>query len=174
MIPAEQAGLVPGAPGLRRRLACFVYEGILLFGVVMTTGLLYGWLTEQRHALVGTQGLRAVLFVVIGAYFVWFWSRGGQTLAMKTWRIRVVTASNQPLTMTRALCRYLASWLWFLPALVGVGIAGLKGSVPLAASLLAGVLLYGLLAWLHPSRQYPHDVLCGTRLIHWDGPARTR
>ncbi|MBC7939239.1 MAG: RDD family protein, partial [Chitinophagaceae bacterium] len=77
------------APGLMRRLACFVYEGVLLFGVVMLAGLLYGVLTDQRHALVGSTGLQVFVFLVLGLYFVWFWSRHGQTLAMRTWHLRV-------------------------------------------------------------------------------------
>jgi uncharacterized RDD family membrane protein YckC len=78
------AGLA--APGLRRRLACFVYEGVLLFGVVMVAGLVYGIATGQRHALVGTTGLQVFTFVVLGCYFVFLWSRSGQTLAMQTWQ----------------------------------------------------------------------------------------
>lgn len=71
------------APGLWRRMACFIYEGVLLFGVVMIAGYLYSTLTQQRHALQGQVGLRSFLFLVLGIYFVWFWSHGGQTVAMK-------------------------------------------------------------------------------------------
>ncbi|MDE2397186.1 MAG: RDD family protein, partial [Burkholderiales bacterium] len=85
--PAEGAGVLE-TPGLGRRLACFVYEGLLLFGVVMVAGLVYGVAIGQRDPQVGHSGLQALLFAVIGAYFIWFWSRSGQTLAMKTWRIR--------------------------------------------------------------------------------------
>jgi hypothetical protein len=69
-----RGALAPGAaPSLRRRMACFVYEGVLLFGVVMCAGLVYSSLTQQRHALVGLHGLQVVVFVVLGLYFVWFW-----------------------------------------------------------------------------------------------------
>ena len=71
------------APGLWRRMACFIYEGVLLFGVVMIAGYLFSTLTQQRNALNGRHGLQAFLFIVLGIYFVWFWSRGGQTVAMK-------------------------------------------------------------------------------------------
>ena len=40
-------------PRLFRRLAAFVYEGVLLFGVTMAAGYVYGVLTQQRHALQG-------------------------------------------------------------------------------------------------------------------------
>lgn len=159
-------------PGLWRRLACFVYEGVLLFGVVMVAGLIYGVVTQQRHALVGAFGLRVFLFVVLGAYFVWFWSRSGQTLAMQTWHIRLVTHSGQPLTRLRALCRYLLAWLWFVPALAAVELAGLQGALPAFVAITAGVLGYAALTRLHPDRQYWHDAACGTRLVAWKPPPR--
>ena len=165
----------PGAlatPGLARRLACFVYEGVLLFGVVMAAGLVYGVATQQRHALVGAFGLRVFLFLVLGAYFVWFWTRSGQTLAMQTWRIRLVTRDGRPVTRLRALCRYLLAWLWFAPALVALELAGLQGALPAFGALVAGALAYGALAWLHPDRQYWHDAACGTRLVTWTPPPR--
>lgn len=155
------------APALLRRLACFLYEGVLLFGVVMAAGLVYGVVTQQRHALRGHHGLQLFLFIVLGAYFVWFWSRSGQTLAMQTWRIRLLTAQGQPVTKLRALCRYLLAWLWFLPALATVHFAGLKSGAAIFTALLAGVLTYAWLSRLHPQRQYWHDAVCGTRLVNW-------
>ena len=71
-------------------MACFLYEGVLLFGVVMIAGYLFSSLTQQRNALVGRHGLQAFLFIVLGIYFVWFWSHGGQTVAMRAWHIRLV------------------------------------------------------------------------------------
>ena len=65
------------APGLARRMAAFVYEGVLLFGVVFVAGFVYATLTRQSHALRGRWGLLWLLFMVMAAYFVTFWSRGG-------------------------------------------------------------------------------------------------
>lgn len=160
------------APRMRRRMACFVYEGVLLFGVVMVAGLFYGIVTRQTHALIGTTGLRASMFVVLAAYFVYFWTRSGQTLAMQTWQIRLVTPDGRPVRPLRALCRYLLAWLWFLPALAAVSFSGLKGGWPVTGAIAAGVLVYAALAWLHPQRQFLHDALCGTRLISWKAPTR--
>ena len=115
------------APGLARRLAAFVYEGVLLFGVVMIAGLVYSGLTQQRHALQGRIGLMLFLFVVLGVYFSWFWSRGGQTVAMKAWHIRLLSANGSPVSRARAAARYVLSWLWFLPATAAVYSAGLHG-----------------------------------------------
>lgn len=157
---------LPGrSPGLRRRLACFIYEGVLLFGVVMIGAYLYSSLTQQRNALVGLHGLQAFLFLVLGIYFVWFWSHGGQTVAMKTWHIRLVTSGGKPVSQARALARYLLSWLWFLPALAGAHFSGLRSSGEIFATLLVGVLTYALLCRFNVHRQYLHDLVCGTRLI---------
>ena len=142
-----------------------MYEGVLLFGVLMITGYLYSSLTQQRDAMQGKTGLQAFLFVVLGIYFVWFWSRGGQTVAMKAWHIRLVDASGQPVSQLRAAVRYVLAWLWFLPATAAVYLAGLHGKGEITVALLAGVLAYAALVWLRPDRQFWHDVVCGTRLV---------
>jgi uncharacterized RDD family membrane protein YckC len=160
------------APPLARRLACFLYEGVLLFGVVMIAGYLYSSLTQQRHALQGQHGLQAFLFVVLGIYFVWFWSHGGQTVAMKTWHIRLVTANGGAVSEWRAAARFLLSWLWFLPALAIAHAAGLHSAGAMFGAMAAGVLVFAALSFLHPQRQYWHDALCGTRLVTWQPPVR--
>lgn len=152
-------------PGLARRFAAFLYEGVLLFGVVFFAGLLYSILTRQQHALQGRTGMGIVIFLVLGLYFVGFWTRSGQTLAMKTWHLRVVDAEGRPLGVVRATARYLLSWLWFLPALLSVRLIGLHSGGAIIGSLVAGVLAYLLIARLHPQRQFLHDALCGSRVI---------
>lgn len=152
-------------PTLTRRFASFVYEGVLLFGVVMGAGFVYGIATQQRHALVGLHGLQAFVFAVLGLYFVWCWTHGGQTLAMKTWHIRLQAVDGGPVTVPRAIARYLLAWLWFMPGLVAVWLSGLKGSGPATAALVANVAGYAALVWLHPQRQFWHDAICATRLV---------
>ena len=157
------------APGLLRRLASLLYEGVLLFGVVMGAALLYALLTDQRHALAGSNGLKLTLFVVLGGYFVYFWSRHGQTLAMKTWRLRLLGPDGRPPTPRRAGVRYLLAWLWFLPALGAQSAWGLTGGGTTTVIVVAGVLGYAALARLRADRQFFHDVVCGTRLV--DAPS---
>jgi uncharacterized RDD family membrane protein YckC len=164
---APMAGALE-TPALWRRLACFFYEGVLLFGVVMAAGLLYAIVTGQRNAMQGRLGLVLFLFAVLGAYFVWFWSHSGQTLAMQTWHIRVLTEDGRPVTGTRAIARYLLSYLWFMPALLALWFTGSGGSrAAVALALTAGVLVYAALTRLHPQRQYWHDAVCRTRLVTW-------
>jgi uncharacterized RDD family membrane protein YckC len=154
------------APALSRRLACLVYEGVLLFGIVMAAGLVYSIVTGQRHALHGLRGMQIWIFVVLGIYFVGFWTRRGQTLPMQTWQIRLVTARDGTLpSLARATLRYVLGWVWFLPALAIVQLSGLKSMGALSGVLLAGMLTYAALSRLHPQRQFWHDALCGTRLI---------
>lgn len=172
---AQPSAAVPpntlSTPSLQRRLAAFVYEGVLLFGVLFVSGWLYSTLTQLKDpAQQGTLGLQLFLLLVLGVYFVWFWSRGGQTVAMKAWHIRLVDRQGRPVTQTRALARFALAWLWFLPALLTAKLAGLHGGA-LFGLLFVGVLAYAALARLHPDRQFWHDAACGTRLVDWR-PAR--
>ncbi len=160
-------------PGVARRMAAFVYEGVLLFGVVFIAGYLYSSLTQQRHALQGQGGLQVFVFFVLALYFVVFWSRGGQTVAMRAWHVRLVTASGTAVTPARAFARYLLAWLWFAPALLAARLAGLHSAGAIFTLLLAGVAAYALLAFMHPQRQFLHDAVCGTRLVTWR-PAPSR
>ena len=113
-------------PGLWRRMACWLYEGLLLFGVIFIAGYLFGTLSQTRNALDNRHLLQFFLFLVFGIYFVWFWSRG-QTLAMKTWHLRVVDATGKPPSQPRALLRYLCCWLWFVPPFAGHGAVRVTG-----------------------------------------------
>lgn len=155
-------------------MACFIYEGVLLFAVVVVTALLYGVLTQQRHALVGSFGLQALLFVVLGLYFVFFWTRSGQTLAMLTWGVRLQTTAGETVSVQRAMCRYLLSWVWFIPALAIVHFSGLQGGWVTFGVLGLGVIVYAALIWLHPQRQFWHDAVCGTRLIERAKPSKAK
>ena len=146
-------------------MAAFVYEGVLLFGVLMAAGLVFALLTQQRHALQNREAGMAFLFLVLGLYFMLFWSRSGQTLAMKTWQVRLVSADGGPVTQTRALLRYLAAWVWFLPSLAIAWVAGWNSGAPLWGLLLGGIVVYALASFAHPQRQFWHDALCGTRLV---------
>jgi uncharacterized RDD family membrane protein YckC len=130
------------APALGRRLASAVYETLLLLALVFIATFPFlaflgdstqGW---RRHLL------QAWVLVVWGAYFVWFWTRGGQTLPMKTWRIRVVRFDGAPLGVGRAVHRYMLAVLGLTA--VGLGFAW---------------------ALVDRDRQFLHDRLAGTALV---------
>jgi uncharacterized RDD family membrane protein YckC len=159
------------APPLKNRLICMLYEGMLLFGVVFTATLLFSTVLEQRHALYLRDALQDWLFIVLGVYFIWFWTRGGQTLAMKTWRLRVVDRHGARLSWSRALLRYVLVWLWFLPGLALARSVGAQGWMLVLLPAL-NFVLWAAAVYLHPERQFLHDRLAGTRLILVPAPEK--
>jgi uncharacterized RDD family membrane protein YckC len=132
----------PRAPAIARRLASALYEALLVLALVFIATFpflafvgdsTHGW---RRHLL------QAWVLFVVGGYFTWFWTRGGQTLPMKTWRIRVVRHDGAAVGMGRAIHRYLL-------AILGI------------AALGAGFFW----ALVDRDRQFLHDRLAGTALV---------
>jgi uncharacterized RDD family membrane protein YckC len=141
--PRQSRDQAPAA-GIARRLASMVYDVVVSLGAliaaVLVPYLLLGALWNV--SVPGVAGW-AHIFLVLGAYFGWFWSRRGQTPAMSTWRIRLVEApTGAPVSLVRALLRYLLSWPSLL--LFGVGV---------------------LWALVDRDRQFLHDRLAGTRIV---------
>ena len=141
-----------------------------MFGVVFIFGYLFGTLTQTRHALDNRHALQAFLFLIFGIYFVWLWSRG-QTLAMKTWNIRIVDVAGRAVSQPRALLRYVLSWLWLMPALGAVAPFNLPVG-EIVVVVLGWVAVWAVLSRFHPERQFLHDALAGTRLISTTTKAR--
>ncbi|MEO5844574.1 MAG: RDD family protein [Caldimonas sp.] len=158
-------------PSLGRRMACFVYEATLLFGVALIPGFLGAFFfaqTGQRHPLQSDTALRVYALVLYGVYFVWLWSARGQTLAMQTWRIRLVTGAGGQVSQGRALLRYIACCCaWFGPATLLASALQWPPAQSLGA-VAAGITGWALLALLEPERQFWHDRFCGTRLMKAD------
>ncbi|HET7198555.1 MAG TPA: RDD family protein [Burkholderiales bacterium] len=91
-------------PGLARRLASLVYEALTAFALAFFAGALFLVLSGARDATQGTlrHALQFCVALALGCYFLFCWLRGGQTLAMKAWRIRLVEV-----TPRKALLRLL-------------------------------------------------------------------
>lgn len=123
---------MPAAPvvaelaGLRRRLASMLYESFLLLGVLSAAFILPWmlalWLLEARNPPPWLGWLELLhIFAIAGGYFIWHWHRHGQTLAMRTWRLKVVAAGDgRNPSWQRACLRYALSWPSIL--LCGAGI----------------------------------------------------
>ena len=135
------------APGVARRLASGLYELLIVSAVILIATFPFiavfgdattGW---RRHLL------QAWVLFVVGAYLIGFWTRGGQTLAMKTWRIKLVREDGGAIGPGRALHRY------FL-ALLGLAAAGLGFAW----------------AFFDRDRQFLHDRLAGTALVPVEAP----
>ena len=151
-------------PTIKRRLTVMLYEAVLLFGVLAIAGLLFSILFQQRHALYLRHGMQVWLLLVVGAYFIWFWTHSGQTLPMKTWRLQLVSTDGSAVSLKQAIVRYLLAWLWFLPGLIIAWALDTHGWMAIAI-IGANMAAWGLSAYLHPSRQFLHDRIAGTRLI---------
>ena len=120
--PAAAERAVAELAGLRRRLASMLYECLLLLGVLALT-FLVPYLVLGVVAGMAPPGWFAWLhiFVVLGGYFVWYWTRHGQTLAMQTWRLRIVNVTDgRSPAAAQAWLRYALAWPSVL--LFGVGV----------------------------------------------------
>ena len=109
----------------------------LLFVVTFFFTLVFGNVAEHGSRL----ALQGLLWISIGGYFIWYWTHGGQTLAMQTWRIKLVDYHGREVTLRQALLRYIAA--------------------------TAGLLFFGAgLVWALLDREglFLHDRLVGTRL----------
>jgi uncharacterized RDD family membrane protein YckC len=154
------------APALKRRMAAWLYEGVLLFGIVVPVGLVFGVLAQQRHGMVHREGLQATLFLAFSLYFIWFWVHGGQTLAMRTWHLRLVRQDGQPLRLMQAGLRCVASWAWFWPPLLLARLGSWHHQTSqIFTVMLLWIAVYAALSLFLPRRQFLHDWVCGTCLI---------
>jgi uncharacterized RDD family membrane protein YckC len=108
----------PGVP-LARRLAALVYDALLLAGLLFVFTLLLIFARGGRAIGAGTLWYEASLVAVAFAFCGLSWTRGGQTVGMKAWRIRVVANDVSSLDWPHAALRFFASWLSLLPAGLG-------------------------------------------------------
>jgi uncharacterized RDD family membrane protein YckC len=146
-----------------------VYETLLGLAVLFLPFLVFEVATRASHSPMIEHMRQALAFLVLGAYFIHQWSRKGQTLAMQTWRIRLVRPGHAHLSLQTATVRYLLSWMWIVPAALVCLIFGLQRWQALGA-IGAGVLTWAALALLDRDRQFLHDRLTGTRLVQLPKP----
>lgn len=167
-------------PSLFRRLASLGYEGLIVAAILVAGGLAFSGAVAMLTPLVAGSAtgapagleralLQAFLAALLGAYFVPSWIRGGQTLAMKAWKLRLVRPDGNGVGAGLALGRFVLSglvlgtgaaaavWLWRHP-----------GSVPGWLAALPAVVDLG---WIlcDRDRQFLHDRLTRTRVVRSDG-----
>jgi uncharacterized RDD family membrane protein YckC len=126
-------------PGLARRLAACLYDGLALAAVLMVAGAAWVGLTGTA-APPGDWPFRAYLLAIAALFFGVFWTRG-ETLGMRAWKLRIVAEDDRPPGWGRAMLR-------FGTALVSLAALGLG---------FAWVLI-------DRDRQAWHDRWSGTRL----------
>ena len=164
-----QQSLIPDIPSLKRRMAAWLYESMLLFGVLFVTDYVFSVLTNTRDPVDNRSVQQMLLFVVLGMYFCWQWTRSGQTLAMKTWHVRLVDA-NDPQHMPswrQAIARYLMCWVWLIPPLL-LGKALGSGAGMITVWILLWAAVWANTARLNPRRHFWHDVWAGTQLVSYE------
>lgn len=152
-------------------MACWLYEGFLVFAIAAVGAFVFSVTTDMRSGIaVQRPLLTGFLVVVFGIYFSYCWSKG-QTLAMRTWRIRVVDRSGRSLTQGRALVRFVCSWIWLAVPIAAYATGGIDVR-QLGAVTAAWIAAWALLSFLHPQRQFWHDAWAGTRLVDASEPSR--
>jgi uncharacterized RDD family membrane protein YckC len=143
MRPAPDDGAPPAT--LARRALALIYEALLLTAVVFIGSLPFVMFVNVADHGIARLLFQVYLVALTGVYFTWQWRRGGQTLAMKTWHMRLVTRAGAPLAWEHALKRF--------------------------AFALPGTLLLGAgFLWALVDREglFLHDRLAGTRIVMSD------
>lgn len=125
-----------------RRLMSMVYESLVVVAVALIASLAFFGAASGPLSGGVRHLFQFYLFLVLGVYFVACWSRGGRTLPMQTWGMRVVRRDGMSIGIGQAMLRYVLAWLSLL-------------------SFGAG-FLWG---FFDRDRQFLHDRLAGTRIV---------
>jgi uncharacterized RDD family membrane protein YckC len=168
MTPVELTALP--SPKFWRRVSCSLYEQLVLLGVIAFTfllpnlalGILFGvslpsWLTFFY------------LYAVLGIYFAWYWTKSGQTLAMQTWRVRMIGMNGYNLTRRQALWRYIFGSLWLAPCVILQWMFHLEKWQIIEMLFTVALFIWPLSTFLDRrpinERQGLPDRMAGTRLV---------
>lgn len=112
-------------PGLLRRLAAILYDLLLVAAVVIAAAFVYTIIVQSLTDADLTQGLARFVFqlyllAIILGYYLYFWTAGRQTLAMRTWRLLILRKDGSPLDTMDALLRIGFALLTLVPAGLGL------------------------------------------------------
>lgn len=112
--------MIATTPGLARRFAALLYDTLLLVAVLMLASFLFLQIFGDATHPPLRYLFQVYLLFFCSLYFVGFWLKGGQTLAMRTWRFRLVAAGGGSVTARQAILRFflaplgLAMFWWAL------------------------------------------------------------
>lgn len=95
------------------------YDVLVVAAMFMATGYLVLVITGGEAVPAGTGWFRVLLLFVAGCYFCVSWHRGGQTLGMRAWRLRLVSTDGRPVAATTSVVRLAAAIIAWLPAGLG-------------------------------------------------------
>ncbi|MBS0588059.1 RDD family protein [Nitrosomonas sp.] len=158
-------------PKFWRRIICLIYDFLLILAVLFIASFIFHFIFSDTQATYFKPLFQFYLFTIMGYYFTWFWTHGGQTLAMQTWKMRLVSADGRGLTKKQAVVRYLFS-LTGIFFFVVVNYLFPINFISYQQLALVSVLIFGsgfIWALFDPDHQYLHDRLAGTRIIKLEG-----
>lgn len=149
-------------PGLFRRLASGFYDALIVFAIWLLATFIAVIPLTHSHTFEsfytqnpGIKTAYQIVLLALGyAFFGFFWTRGGQTLGMRTWRLRVVCADGAALGWYPALLRYIAMLIPWLLLLLSAELfmAPRQTPAPPVAQLVGAiVLLVALAGFLWPA-----------------------
>ncbi len=164
-------------PSIRRRLISLIYESLLIGSVELLAISLFTLVTMNHRSELISHAASFTLFLVTAAYFIHFWTDSGHTLAMKTWRMKVIKPGFARLPPRVAAIRFLLSWGWVLPAMITYGVMRTHGKVSVGTGFAIfgiGIAAWAATAWLNKDRQFLHDYLAGTRLVAIPKPEKAK
>jgi uncharacterized RDD family membrane protein YckC len=142
-----------------------LYEAIVLAALLLLASLPFAILVPDTVSGWTRRLLQLYFVVVLGLYFCHFWLKGGQTLAMQTWHIRL-TGGADGLTRRQAVLRFLLVCLLFIPvAMLMVLFTKYRGQFIWLPWLALPAIASILWARFDPDRQFLHDRVLGTRLV---------
>lgn len=154
-------------PGILPRLLALVYETVLVAALLMVAGFVF----QPVHGVLPAslaRGMQSLfLLLVLALYFGWCWLRSGQTLALKTWRMRLVAPDGRPVDLRAAALRFVLGLLLYLPLLATIVWWFYQRQQALPYVVLMLVLWLVNWGWvlIDGERQLLLDRLAGTRLI---------
>jgi len=104
----------------QRRLAAMIYDSLLLFALFFVAATPVVLIAGGADSpLIKGPFFKLYIYAVGFFFFAWFWTHGGQTLGMRSWKIRVVRDDNHVLGWDSALIRYMLATISLL--LFGLG-----------------------------------------------------
>lgn len=94
-------------PGFWRRILCMIYEFLLLMAVLFITSFFFHLVYHDTESTYFRLIFQFYLLSVAGIYLIWFWTHGGQTLAMQTWKMRIISVNGEKIGVWQAILRYI-------------------------------------------------------------------
>jgi len=132
-----------------RRIAAASYDGLLLVAVWMLATLALVAVRGGHPVPPAQPGYQLLLLGATAVFFITSWLRGGQTLGMRAWRLRVERQAGGPLDVRTGVIRFIAGLLTVLSG--GLGLLWL---------------------WIDRDKLTWHDRLAGTQVVVLPKPPR--